>query len=971
MSHEQFDKARFDQAKQIIHDESSTLRVAKKALEKRENISPDEQEKIAKLYQRGVRNLLKGKVDFKDVAEADAEEELNQLVLAIIKAELFDETEEPGAPSSPGTGTDSGKPKEATNAAAKVLTDAEMAKVKKNAQLEALIEEFLKLNDYLGEYEKVNMSNVDLREAYLTFIKTLLVSLTLDKVSTLVVTDPSLGDSRDNIIAFSKSIIKRAQGILNPVDKAEFSSLKLESAGDANAVCNSLQRLFKERYVVSADIAVDWLIETANEAFKAYSNSGSGISGSQANRIIGTYYALAEFGNATHVNKPGDEYIPIFALNSIHDEKKRKEQIIKLRRKATELINFAYIENVTRKMTDINSMTSDWEQVYKYSKEQQNFFRVANFDIMIQPELHDPEKGKYGYRFADALKWALWKMPNWIIEYSIEVKKEGGYSDRDGDARGKFNTWLEQKIFNEFAGASDKAISSDVGYKKEKGKSAIEKLTVSAESIRALFEGTTTGFDEETGKNIYSNPTNRELFNFFLILHSFSSTLGIRMNTFRADLARGTTPAGGLQTHRRWMTAVCPYALDNYNCYKGLSPHISAEGFECQNGLPVDYDPNDPNGEVTFDEKIFNMNLSKAKTLELVRSISGPLRRRVVVGDLSSKDPAERWIDNIYPDFYTLTVRDFDRRKDVKENRAASRVTDIPAWFEGLLAVEIFVGMALSPSLGTNNPDEIKKMPKDQAMKKMINALESLVQSIVSPMKTNQEWVRWDHVAQLLLIFIDRMYRSYGLIDDSEGGFATLTRKIRLRVSNDMANLGGVGREGSYLKYEPGEKTATPTNSPVTTRSKLIGSRASDVGIDSEGERRLDRKRVRNNLELRDYVMNRIARATGLDFTNQTIFINGAVVVDKEKSDATGILAQIGDKLMGIVSDPSVARARPRTMSRLDAFIVRPVTSFAIESSKFFNKDSVEEFYKECMEALLGTPTADQKKTVEEKAEKK
>ncbi len=698
---------------------------------------------------------------------------------------------------------------------------------------------------------------------------------------------------------------------------------------DANGYMRFFDQGFRLRYEKEGGVvAAQYLIDLVEPTLMDYFASNGGMNGAHE-ALLGLFKVLKHFGKSSIEQADFARKNPeAYGLQDILSENValHGQLIEQLKRKATETICIMYIDHIALKMGNHNytSMTSDWEKVVALDAEDRDF-GIGTYDSMLQ-------ESETSYEYASILNWVMWKMPDFIRDFGPR------YDDKHEKSRDQFEDWLiNENSSDQSSGQVIKmlrAVASGTPMPPIDGKT----LNISQQKAQKLLDA-------------FENKSSSDLKILMRTSASISTSLGVRQNTFRIDLARGATPALGLAEQKRWMIAVCPYAHFNYKCYKEYAPHLTAEGFDMDLGAPVSGKEDD----LSIDEKIVNMRGSMVLTKAVLESVQ-PLRRVIHVGDTRSKDQfgvsRVPQVDNIYPDLYTFVVREFDQRKyEPSGSKAKSEAAAFASWMAGLLAIENFVQKALSPPLGTSDREQIRSKDPASARKEMLKSLASLVHDVVSPLKSNTAWVRWDHIAQFILIYVDKMIRNYRLIDDSESGTAIFIREIREKVETSMANLAKLAESDPRLleikrqdEIREGrqEGLATATNRASTFENKAPSIlSASDFGF---GNVRPDQIKQRK-WDLRDYVLNRMARATGYTLVPATMNLNYAIIDGND----------------------SIGRARSAVRGGVDGLIRRGSPAFRIEKSKIFDKLKLEGFYEASDRVLFGTQTDEQKKTADDK----
>lgn len=781
-----------------------------------------------------------------------------------------------------------------------------------------------------------------------------------------------VGADAQRVRAYFEGVIARYEGLFaeqteDDVDlieanvdgeMPEFVSLRLGSHVGKNeypgAIAGEYARIFVE---YSPEVAYRSLLEFAEAETLSYFNANSGLNG--ASKLIGLFKVLKAFGK-----KKGE--MDVGATRGEHFEKFQpvedgsglsEEQVLTLRSKATEVICVAYLHHAALPpIGHSTSLASDWEKVAELGSDDEDF-GVGTLDSLLQEEAPD------SYEYAPFLNWLMVQMPLLIREF--EEWKGSPWNDRHEGEKEAFKEWLID-YSSDGPGSSRNIVAG--------------RLTgLLSEIIDNDGEAEGLSFDVRKARKLLDAKEIGESSEFDILLRiamSMSTALGVRQHTFRHDLAKGATPAGGVAKHKRWMVAACPYAHFNYKCYKTFTPHLTTEGFSIQLGSPLADDPNDPDG-LTINEKVSNINASNALSRFVIEAVAD-LRQAISIGDLRSKEEVREFLedrgslrpdeidqivadhephlDNIYPDLYSFVVLQYESRK---YGGGGDQVAGFEAWYTGLVALEKFVEHALGQPLGTANREEIKKHrdnPK-AARDQMITSFGTLVRDILSPIKSNQGWVRWDHIAQFILMYIDKMQRVYSLIDESEGGRAVFTRQIRRAVARDMVNLAKLAGQDEHLlenvathidnssgrpKVKVDEDLGYPTNTQEKGMRPVLALSDEDYGISRRHRGRLSSgATIKRKWDMRDYVLNRMARATGEDLVPRMMKVNYALIDD----------------------GGSVSRARASLGNDFDALVTRRRKAWRIISSRYLDRVELGDYYSAADKLLFGTPTSDQKKT--------
>jgi len=306
------------------------------------------------------------------------------------------------------------------------------------------------------------------------------------------------------------------------------------------------------------------------------------------------------------------------------------------------------------------------------------------------------------------------------------------------------------------------------------------------------------------------------------------TAVGVGLHNFNTKYSLGATPPGAIATFSRMMKALNPFGAANYSCYKGVRPHPQSMYFEVEinaekmGDLLIDDQTRRlltnedaellrilENGEIENHvltqeqvtlleearlnpnfkeipgkfENLSNILISQGLTKMVNEAISGVVRKyKIKLGSLNS---IYDHIETAYPDAYSFVI--LASRSRQKEG------TGFDAWWTGFTRFEEFALKTDAVPGGSLDFDAIKKKDPEKFRAELFTSLKDIIQQSFSPMKASLPWFRWEHIAQDLIMYIDKMYKVYRICDDSHDGLIYFTDGIRKTLEDDSANMSGMG----------------------------------------------------------------------------------------------------------------------------------------------------------------------------------
>jgi hypothetical protein len=540
-----------------------------------------------------------------------------------------------------------------------------------------------------------------------------------------------------------------------------------------------------------------------------------------------------------------------------------KSWIYKLGSKGFELLNAMYFDELGRVKGHSDSMASDWEELYKLDSSDPSF-NITNFDFMIDPDKRhfgqDKEAG-FVYQNSRMMRTIMYLMPQLIRDF--EVIKGSIWNDGGGNtSRNQFDRFLGEvldylllKFQFSLDEKSGKLSEEEIRNKKNEIRLMERKLVVPIktradfneeelnhhiidnrvmldEKIKRVKLFSLDSSADEKGEwlkvRIKQDEGDKPFYSMgqdeiilmnmqdlqpllddikgqkthdrkvlYMTAGRMATALGLRQHLFLNDYARGDTPAGGIARHSRFMAIVSPLSQAQYKSYKDLVPNPYVSHFE------VDWDT--ANVGRADEVGLFVMgDPEKARTIEASNQFTrmaikqgSPLRSDENIIHVGPINDRYDQIQTPYPDPYNFVISSSRRR-------AAKSMEDKAAGFEsyntGLNKFEEFTNKIMGVPGGTLDLDSIKKKDQKQLRKELVDSLQNIIQNLFSPLKASSEWFRWDHIAQFIILYIDKMFRVYRINDESDQGVVKLTAAIRKTLETSSVNMAKMGASKLKLK---------------------------------------------------------------------------------------------------------------------------------------------------------------------------
>lgn len=534
----------------------------------------------------------------------------------------------------------------------------------------------------------------------------------------------------------------------------------------------------------------------------------------------------------------------------IMDRTEAEAWVHKLGSKGLEMLSILYFDQLGREKAHTASMSSDWQELYKLDKEDEDF-SITSYDFMIDPDSrHRTEKirgekkeGAYVYQNARMMRTMMFLMPRMIRDFEDIVhawgEQDGGKTRNDYDSFMsksldylllKFKYEIQSKdkrvkkveldkLRAEVEALKKRVIGIEISNRddEETRESKKEKIAAYEAMINGWFtnihasrdnikitiereEDFYSGGEDETitirmedletliqdyegeRDNIEAKRTHERQV-LWRTAGRMGTSLGVRQHIFLNNLARGETPGGGIAMHSRFMRIVSPPSQAHYKSYKDLVPNPFVSHFD------IDWDYANigvkGSGVLGSPEKARTIYASNEFTKRVLRQ-GAPLRKRarVNLGSISNKYDQ---IETALPSAFGLVI--------LGSRRRAKKKTEIgfEAWDTGLVKFEEFIDKIQGVPGGTLDREEIKKKDDEKLRSDLVSSLQDIIQNMFSPLKASTDWFRWDHIAEYILLYIDKMYRVYRINDSSDQGVIKLTDAIRKTLETGSVNMAGMG----------------------------------------------------------------------------------------------------------------------------------------------------------------------------------
>ncbi|MCL4208732.1 hypothetical protein KJZ63_03845 [Patescibacteria group bacterium] len=764
------------------------------------------------------------------------------------------------------------------------------------------------------------------------------------------------------------------------------------------------------------DAAYRYLVRTANSIMNDFLDSGSAQGSSKfGEEFLAMWDALKDFNpSKIDAQKARSANIKEWGKKPARYENDsvvlhRYELAQKLRDKGLELLFLSYIAEFAIKHGSPKSLVSDWSHLLQMEKADTDNFGtgVDMFDFFLSD---GKEKGPGSYKHSNVFTYLMWKLPEMIREVEKELGSwNDGYpvahSDRLKKAIADEIKRLRQAT-SHGNGRYEVTINQHKKPTDKRGRWDIDN---------AKFTFSSSDFDELGDQDI-------ETSNLVKYIELYGTATGVRQHLFLNDLARGSTPGGAMNDNKEWMVKCSRFALANYQCYKGAVPHPLTEGFE------VSWPAKLKDGTPYFNPKQSVIITSILQTESVLSRVMKIRQERVNLGllqDNESLSDVRFPLETAYPDLYSFIVRAHQKRtmggwvfdkdgnvqyedeyeykmirladgrlvrelndknepiklgvkldragnvvkkRDAEGNLVPKRGDKYPAKFEafiaGLNAMDEFVTAALIVPGGVSDKEKIKSQDPHHLREAMLKDLVTLIQNKVSPLKSNEAWVNWRHVAQYILMFVDRMYRVYKLCDDTPDGRALLTHEIRQKFASESYNLiltnvpAWIKNEKDLVaapEYEHGQAVKVAGMSKQVSDPRFAGVALGESHEAASAKRELD---------IRDWILSRLPE----------IDEHRLVSIGPKARPLTGrIIGQIRGPQ--IDRDNSVQRVRGPVGSAFEAKGVLALDNLMHNGSDAFsnvwydyvNEGAIPNFQKGIWQVIIGTPAAEQKSVADEK----
>jgi len=352
--------------------------------------------------------------------------------------------------------------------------------------------------------------------------------------------------------------------------------------------------------------------------------------------------------------------------------------------------------------------------------------------------------------------------------------------------------------------------------------------------------------------------------------------LGIRLTTFVDQHAMGATPSGGVARNSKWLD-VLPFVVHRYKTYKDRLFNPMTEVFRA----PLGWEGKQKKLKHVKD-RLNSINFSNSDTIEEIE-LFAPLREPCPMG-IPDKDRNRNRdgdeLASLYPTLFEFMI--LDDRRDKKQDLTG------PGYLSGHQSVVEFVQGILEIPGGTI---EVKGKNSKELRESLVDGLGKLLNSLISNLKKNQSFVDWNQVGHLVLLYIDKMHRVYGLNDNSLSGHVSLTDEIRKKLITGVTNMAGLGdskEKDTFYGVDSKEplafdkvKEAVPKGDgkygeKVVKRFDKIEAKekiekelrkkpTSEFRNDPEGTIKKElQKEINKVYDLRDFILNRIPQAKTL-----------------------------------------------------------------------------------------------------------
>lgn len=539
------------------------------------------------------------------------------------------------------------------------------------------------------------------------------------------------------------------------------------------------------------------------------------------------------------------------------NEEKIKYWMRRLGSKAIEILNIGFVDDLGRGRAKVPSMSSDWDNLQKLEsaksdKEADDDFGTATYDFFMDPDTRYENKTNKKevavYQNARIMRVMLFISPLLFQKH----KDIYGWAENDSKASRESYDSFNLKVINyltllfdlkitegkidELSVSNDSNILDELKTKKidlekkligftdhiknKKEKEFLKNFISTVFNDNILYkdgeiELTITkkesfysrGKDENisiNGKDIETLLKEGSLDAKIMekTLGRILTSLGFGQHRFLSELSKGATPGGGLSgIYKRYMTIVCPFAPANYNTYKGIQFHWLSNYFSVRWNFEDDNLSKAGKKEGNANNVLFSWELTR-KYSEVI----APLRPLKI--DLGSINSGSQ-IESTYPTPYEFIVLGSRIRE--------GRPVDFDSYITALGAFERFLDHAEGVPGKVDDKDKLEKIDTEESRRelreKLVADLEKLVKSLLSVLKANMDFIKFDHIAQIVMLYVDKIYRVYRVSDPSESGVKNLTEDLHIYFQKQANNVDAIGLtkfipvQNDVITNELGEET--------------------------------------------------------------------------------------------------------------------------------------------------------------------
>ncbi len=455
-------------------------------------------------------------------------------------------------------------------------------------------------------------------------------------------------------------------------------------------------------------------------------------------------------------------------------------------------------------------------------------FLMNDFEIVLLPNGWDhKDSGETKEQFSAFINLFIdYLILN--ITYKQAVLEKGERSQEARDAQQKLNSFLrkdksiggvDEAALKKYFVNFEKRYDDLLKRKNRDGKNSQKFFTekdgkivcniAREEEFLSMGKDETVEFSKEDVKNLLQEKDpdayQRRIIQFLAV--RMGTSLGVGLHNFNTRFSTGATPPGGIAYYQDMMKAVNPYGAANYACYKGIRPHPLSLYYRVDwdlenfgkdntdeqaiitylNGTRLEDRIIDPTvGKIPGSfENVSNILISQHLTRLVNKAISGGVRKhRVKLGSLNSYYDH---IETAYPDAYSFVILASRQRQD------ANKKTGFLAWWTGFEKYKEFALKTDGVPGGSLDFEAIAKKDPEAFRAELLQGLKDIIQNTFSPLKAAMFWFRWDHIAQNIIMYIDKMYKIYRICDNTDSGQKFLTDGIQRILKEDSANMAGMG----------------------------------------------------------------------------------------------------------------------------------------------------------------------------------